>query len=344
MDVGIVGLANSGRTTVFRALLAHRAPKASGERHAGGAIGTIHVPDPRLEQLSELYHPKKTTPIEIRVHDLCPGREPSFATAEIEGMKRMDLLLLVIPGFADPDPEATRAAFDALLAELCLEDLAAVERRLARHPREKLGDAEKAALEATRAALEAERPALLAECKPEERLALRGYALVTDRPLIAVVNQPEDRAGAPPPEGLAKRASELAIPLLALSASLEAEMAELDPEDRQSFLAEYDVAEPAGPALTRAILDRGDLIPFYTVGEDECRAWPIRRGTVAREAAGKIHSDIERGFIRAEVVPFEELVAARGQMAEARKQGHLRLEGKDYVIQDGEVVHFRFNV
>ncbi len=344
MDVGIIGLANSGRTTVFRALLAHRAPKAAGGRHAGAALGSILVQEPRLERLAELFRPEKTTPVEIRVHDLCPSLERSFPTAEIEGMKRMDLLLLVVPAFADASPEASLAGFEQLLGELCLEDLAAVERRLARHPREKLGDTEKHALELAREALEVERPVVSLELREPERLALRGYALCTDRPLIGVRNTGEDEAGKALPADLAKRAAEAGIPLLALCASLEAEMAELAPEERSDFLAEYSVAEPASGAVTRAILERADLISFFTVGEDECRAWPIARGTPAREAAGKIHSDIERGFIRAEVVPFEELISLPGLMTEARKTGQLRLEGKDYRIEDGEIVHFRFNV
>ena len=344
MDVGIVGLAASGRSTVFRALLAHRAPAASGERHAAGAIGAIHVQDPRLERLAERFKPKKTTPVEIRIHDLCPSLEPSFPTSELEAMKRMDLLLLVLPAFADPEPKQTMDAFEKLLGELCLEDLAAVERRLSRHPREKLEANEKAALEKAQAALEAERPVGVSELTESERTALRGYSLITDRGLLVVRNTAEDLAGAAPPTELVERAQQISVPVLSLCATLEAEMADLAPEERPALLSEYGVEEAAGAALTRAALAQAKLIPFYTVGEDECRAWPIARGTSARSAAGKIHSDIERGFIRAEVVSYKALIAASGQMSEARKQGNLRLEGKEYQVQDGEIVHFRFNV
>ena len=344
MDVGITGLANSGRTTVFRALLAHRAPQGSGDRQAAAAVGTIHVRDPRLDRLAELFRPRKVTPVEIRVHDLCPSHDASFPTAEIEAMKRMDVLLLVIPAFADGSPAASIAGLDRLLGELCLEDLAAVERRLQRHPRERLEALEKQALETAAAALEAERPVGQAELSEPARRALRGYALLTDRPLIAVRNTAEDQAGAAPPEELPKHARDKGLRVLSLCASLEAEMAELSPEERAEFLAEYQVEEPAGAALIRAVLECADLISFFTVGDDECRAWPIPRGTPARSAAGKIHSDIERGFIRAEVVPFEELVALPGLMNEAKKKGVLRLEGKEYPICDGEIVHFRFNV
>ena len=344
MDLGIAGLPGSGRTTVFRALLAHRAPQAAGERHGAAAVGTIHVQDPRLDQLAERFSPQKVTPAEIRVHDLCPSLEPSFPTAEIEAMKRVDMLLLVVPAFADPSPAATVSGFDKLLADLCIEDLAAVERRLERHPREKLEAAEKAALEQAAKVLEAERPLGSAELDQSARRALRGYALLTDRPLIAVRNTSEADAGTPVPEEFARRTAECGIAALSLCAPLEAEMAELPVEERAEFLAEFGVGEPAGAAVTRAVLTGADLIPFFTVGEDECRSWPIARGTGARAAAGKIHSDIERGFIRAEVIGSEELLALPGLMNEAKKKGVLRLEGKDYVIRDGEVVHFRFNV
>ena len=344
MDLGIAGLPGSGRTTVFRALLAHRAPQAAGDRHGPAAVGTIHVQDPRLDRLAERFSLQKVTPVEIRVHDLCPSLETSFPTAEIEAMKRVDVLLLVVPAFADPSPAATVAAFEKLLADLCIEDLAAVERRLERHPREKLPAAEKAALEQAAAVLESERPVSSAELDQTARRALRGYALLTDRPLIAVRNTSEADAGAPLPEEFAKRATERGIPALSLCAPLEAEMAQLPAEERAEFLAEYGVGDPAGAAITRAVLATADLISFFTVGDDECRAWPITRGMAARTAAGKVHSDIERGFIRAEVIDSEELLALPGLMNEARKKGVLRLEGKDYVIRDGEVVHFRFNV
>ncbi len=344
MDIGVVGLAGSGRSTVFQALLAQRARGETGERHASGAIGTIYVPDPRLDRLCELFQPKKKTPIEIRIHDLCPSLEPSFPTGEIEGMKRMEVLLLVIPAFADPAPEAWVTALDRLMGELCLEDLAAIERRLKRAVREKIRDQEKEALEIAQMTLEKEHPIYAAELDEEQRNALRGYAFVTDRPMIAVLNVAEEQAGKPVPAGLTARADEYRLAILSLSAALEAEMSDLPAEEQADFLAEYGVTEPAGGALTRALLERCDIIPFFTVGEDECRAWAIERGIAAKAAAGKIHSDIERGFIRAEVIGYDEFHTLDGGLAEAKKLGKLRLEGKEYVVQDGDIVHYRFNV
>lgn len=309
-----------------------------------GAVGAIHVPDRRLDILTRRFRPQKKTPIEIRVHDLCPSLEPSFPTAEIEAMKRMDVLLCVLPGFTDASEQALIGELNSLLGELCLQDLLAVERRLERARKEKLEDIERGALEVAREALNAEGPVRLAPLSDVQRQALRGYALITERPMIALVNLAEDAVGTPAPAGLRERAEACGMSVQTLCATLEAEMAELPADERAAFLAEYGVSESTGSAVTRSVLECGDIIPFFTVGEDECRAWPIARGTSAREAAGKIHSDIARGFIRAEVVAFDDLEPLQGGLTEARKLGKLRLEGKDYVIRDGEIVHFRFNV
>jgi ribosome-binding ATPase YchF (GTP1/OBG family) len=342
MDVGIVGVPGSGRTTLFLALLALRAPKdAAGRR---GAIGTIQVRDPRLDRLAERLQPERVVPIEFRIHDLCTSLDSSFPTAEVEGMKRMDGLLLVVPAFLDPTADASQRELDRLVSDLCLEDLAAVERRLERAKKEKIEDAAREALERARGVFECERPLYTAEIPAADRETLQNYSLVTDRPWIAVRNVGEAEAGAPVPSGLRARGEAVGCPVLSLCATLEAETAELSPDERAEFLREYGVSEPAGAAVTRAMLERADRISFFTVVQDECRAWAIPRGTEARKAAGRIHTDMERGFIRAEVIPFEEWEALPGGLGEARKLGKLRLHGKDYVIQDGDIVHFRFNV
>jgi ribosome-binding ATPase YchF (GTP1/OBG family) len=343
MDVGIVGPPAAGRTTVFRALLAHRAPRQAGGRSASGSVGTILVQDPRLDRLAERFRPRKVTPVEIRVHDVCPSLEPAFPKEEIEAMKRLDQLLLVVPAFADPSPEASLAALGHVLEELCLDDLALVERRLKFASRDKLEERAREALGAAESALGEARP-IGSALPPPLREILADFGLATNRPMIAIRNVAEDRAAAPPPAALAERVGELGLPLLSLCASLEAEMAELPDEDRNALLAEYGIGEPAGAAVTRALLARADIITFFTIGEEECRACPIARGTTARSAAGKVHSDMERGFIRAEVIGFDELERLPGGLTEAKKVGKLRLEGKDYVVQDGDVVHVRFNV
>jgi hypothetical protein len=327
---------------VFRALLAHRAPQAGAG--SASAVGAIAVQDPRLERLAELFRPRKTTPIEIRVHDLCPSLEREFSSAELEAMKRMDELLLVLGAFADPSSEAAVRELDRLVGELVFADLAQVERRLKAASREKLAETTREVLERVQAGLEAERPVYAMELSGPQREAIRGYAFVTDRPFAVLLNVGEAFVGRPPPEALAKRCAELGMPLRALCGSLEAEMAALPAAEREAFLASFGVAESAGAAVTRLVLERADVIPFFTVGEDECRAWPIARGTTARRAAGRVHSDIERGFIRAEVIAYDVLEPLGGDLGEARKRGLLRVEGKDYVVRDGEIVHFRFNV
>jgi ribosome-binding ATPase len=344
MDVGVVGRPGSGRTTVFRALLAQRAPRASGEKGGSASVGTIQIADPRLTRLAELFKPRKVTPIEIRVHDLCPSLEPSFPAAEREAMKRVDALVLVAPGFLDPSPESARRAFEDLVDEFCLEDLAAVEKRLSRASREPLDEQTRTTLERAARELEASRPVFCTTFSEPEQRVLRNYSLITSRPFVCAYNVAEDQAGTGVPDALQKRTSSIDVPALALSGSLEAEMADLPESERLSFLREYGVSRPAGEALARTLVERADLIPFYTVGEDECRAWSITRGTLAKGAAGKIHSDIERGFIRAEVIGYTELEGLKGDLVAARKAGKLRLEGKDYAVQDGDIVHFRFNV
>jgi ribosome-binding ATPase YchF (GTP1/OBG family) len=330
---------------VFRALLAHRSSaRPEGGRAASSQIGQIQVRDPRLDQLASWFRPQKTTPIEIELHDLCSSLEPSFPTAELEAMKRMDVLIVVVPLFAESSPSAALSALERVLGELWLEDLAAIERRLKRAQRERMEALEQGALAKAQAALENEQPIRTAELSDVERRAIKGYSFLSDRPWIVVANQSEEAAGKPAPAELVERAARLGAPALALCAALEAEMASLPVEERAAFLSEYGVQEPAGAAVTRAVIERGQLIPFFTVGEDECRAWSIARGTLARGAAGRIHSDIERGFIRAEVISYDDLAPLRGNLAEARRLGKMRLESKEYVVQDGDVIHFRFNV
>lgn len=343
MDVGIVGPPRSGRTTVFRALLAQRTPQATGSR-GSPSVGTIHVRDPRLDRLAALASRERVVPVEIRIHDLSSSLEEGFSTAEVEQMKRMDVLLLVIPAFVDPEPSASLAALERLVSDLCLLDLSAIEERLDRGRREKMSDAASQALEHARSVLEEGRPLFVAELLPTDREELRSYALVTQRPWVVVRNVAEPQAADPLPVELAARAAELGCTAVSLCAALEAETAALGPEERAELLRAYGIADPAGPSVTRAVLDGADRISFFTIGDDECRAWAIPRGTTARSAAGKVHTDMERGFIRAEVLAFEEFEKLRGRLAEARKTGRLRLEGKDYVVRDGDVVRFRFNV
>jgi hypothetical protein len=227
--------------------------------------------------------------------------------------------------------------------ELILADLAVLERRLERLRKEKGKEQEAALIERCRAALDAETPLRRVDLSEAEERALSGFGLLSRVPLLALLNVGEDAlAGGLPPQ-IAEQLGREGIPGLALCAQIEMEIAALDAEDRAPFLADLGLAESARERFIQAAYRLLDLISFLTTGEDEVRAWPIRKGTPAVRAAGKIHSDIERGFIRAEVVAYDDFIQ-HGSEAKCREAGKLRLEGKEYVVRDGDIIHFRFNV
>ncbi|MBE3589252.1 MAG: redox-regulated ATPase YchF [Firmicutes bacterium] len=354
MQLGLLGLPATGKSTLFRLLTG--VDPAGRER----PVGVAPVPDRRLEVLAEMFHPKKVTPAALQLTEL-PGFVPGEADRArlnefFEGVRKSDALLLVVRAFDDPAVPFVKEALDPardvreLEEDLLLADLERVETvaaRLAKNHR-RSADEERVLgiLQRCREALEAERPLRELGIAEDELAALRGYALLTVKPVIVAVNVGEEhlRSGDyPGREALEAYAAERSLVLVTFSAAVEAEIAELEPEERAAFLAEYGLEAPGVERLARAAYAAMGLISFLTAGEDEVRAWPIRRGTPAREAAGKIHSDIARGFIRAEVVAFEDLVRC-GSLKRAREEGLLRLEGKDYVVQDGDVISFRFNV
>jgi GTP-binding protein YchF len=232
---------------------------------------------------------------------------------------------------------------EAFATELVLADLAVVEKRLERLRKEKGHERERALLERIVPALESGTPLRRLGLAPEELSQLAGFAFLSLRPLLIVLNVAEGQAAAPLPPEVAERAHAEGAEALVLSARVEAELEEIEPAERAAFLAELGLAASARERFIRASYTLLDLISFLTGGEDECRAWPIRRGTTALKAAGKVHSDIERGFIRAEVIAYEDFVRL-GSEARCREAGKLRLEGKDYVVRDGDIIHFRFAV
>jgi ribosome-binding ATPase YchF (GTP1/OBG family) len=197
--------------------------------------------------------------------------------------------------------------------------------------------------ESRKSVLESARPLRSLSVSELDRVALRGYGFLTDRPLLVALNRSEDRAAEPMPEQMASRLEDLSSAGLVLSASVEAEIAALQPDEQAAFLADLGVTEPALSRFIRAAYGLLDLISFFTVGPDEVRAWPIRRGTHARQAAGVIHSDLERGFIRAEVIPYDVFMKYGSEHA-VKETGHLQIEGKDYIVSDGDILHIRFNV
>jgi GTP-binding protein YchF len=358
MKAGLIGLPAVGKSTLFQLLTGAPAPAGGGRPEP--RVGVARVPDARVDKLAEMYNPKKKTQATIEFVDV-PGvaKGEGGALVDLPALRGVDALVHVVRAFESdvvPHPEGTVDPLrDAriLELELILADLGAVERRLERleaniKKANKADDvAERAVFLKMKEALEAERPLRELELGDEERKRLRQYSLLSEKPVVVVVNMgEEDVRGAAAyleSSGLSALAARPGFALCPVAAPIEAEMAQLAPEDARSFREDLGVAEPGLDRVVRAAYALLGLISFLTSGEDECRAWTIPRGTRAQQAAGTIHSDIERGFIRAEVVAFDDLVAA-GSIAACRERGTLRLEGKDYLVRDGDVINFRFNV
>jgi GTP-binding protein YchF len=315
MKLGIIGLVGSGRRTLFSALTGNSAQGGSG-------IGSVKVPDVRLDWLSALYSPKKTTPASVEfVLPLSNDRS---------ALRQADALVHIVSCFDGSDPLENIVNLNT---ELLLSDIESVEKRVERAKKNAKGDkkyqAEADTLTALLAHLSAEKPArTFSEQVPE---------LLTGTPIIYVANYDEESYKA---HGDLTFNGQTAIPVCA---KLESELQELEPEERAPFLEDLGINETGQYALLRSSYSLLGLMSFLTSGKDEVRAWTIKHGTKAPQAAGKIHSDIERGFIRAELVAFEDLKAC-GDMAAAKEKGLVRLEGKEYIMKDGDVVNFRFNV
>jgi len=346
MKVGLVGFAGSGKTTVFNTMTGLSVPVGYG---AELRLGTVKVPDERIDTLSGIFSPKKTTYAEIVFCDV-PGEHGAdhkgLSRKALQQIRDQDVLCLVLRAFPNPalDAAADPAAdLEAFHTECILADLEIVERRLDRAKKDKPDALELAAFETMKATLESERPIRALPRDALRREYLRGYGLLTERPLLVALNRAEDEAAEPMPAAMAARLSELHAAGLVLSASVEAEIARMEQADRGAFLEDLGLGESALTRFIRTAYGLLDLVSFFTVGEDEVRAWPIRRGTPARQAAGRIHSDLERGFIRAEVTPYD-VFMQYGSEAGVREAGRLQIEGKDYVVADGDILSIRFNV
>lgn len=347
MKIGIVGFPHSGRTTVFNALTGLHAAVGGYSDPSKPNLGTIKVPDARIDRLSEIFSPRKTTYAEVVFVDF-PGGERGgvLDQATLVQMRDADALVQVVRGFADPSlPDAPDAVRDiqAFQSELVLADLAILEKRAERLRKEKGKEQEAELVERCKAALEAETPLRRVDLSAADERALSGFGLLSRLPMMVVVNVGESEAAAALSDAARAALDAAGLTGIAMCAQIEMEIAGLDAADRSGFLADLGLSEPARDRFIQAAYGLLDLISFLTSGEDEVRAWPIRRGTTAVRAAGKIHSDIERGFIRAEVVAFDDFVRL-GSDAKCREAGKLRLEGKEYVVADGDIIHFRFNV
>jgi hypothetical protein len=307
-------------------------------------LGVIKVPDERIDRLSRIFQPKKTTYAEIRFTDFPPnpGKDILKAGSELlVQMREVEAIALVLRDFgleADPLRE-----LGDLLSEMILADLVVVENRLAKIGKEKGREQERPLLERCRKALEDETSLRTISFSPEEESLISGFGFLSRKPLLALFNTSDERAGQALSPAYEEELKRRGISGMALAGKLEMEIAHLNEADREIFLKEIGIAEPARARFIRVSYQLLDLISFFTTGKDEVKAWTITRGTPARKAAGKIHSDIERGFIRAEVIPYEDFIAL-GSEVKCKEAGKLRLEGKDYVVQDGDIVHFRFNL
>jgi ribosome-binding ATPase len=359
MKIAIIGLPNSGKTTVFNALTrgtAETAAYSSGQIEPN--LATVRVPDRRLQVLSEMFSPKKITPADVQYVDVggLGGGEKGagLPPALLNYIGGADALLHVARAFEDdavPHPDGgvdVARDVEAVDLELAFSDLAIIERRLQRLAGEigkmaakdrELRIAERDLLVRLQETLEGGTPIRDVELADEEERLIRGYQFLTLKPLLVLLNIGEAQLQAPPQIAYPHRRSGV----VALCGKIEAELAQLEDEDARTFMDDLGIAEPARDRVIALSYELLGLMSFLTAGPDEVRAWTIRRGTPAVEAAGAIHSDIQRGFIRAEIVPYEDLVRAGG-MPEAKKQGTVRLEGKQYIVQDGDVCHFLFNI
>jgi GTP-binding protein YchF len=365
MELALIGLAKSGKTTVFNALTGG---KAETSLFAGGKvepnIAVVKVPDPRVDKLAEIYQPKKVTYATVKYVDVAGiGREsdsPEKGVPEalLQFVSRADALIAVIRGFEDPVHGAPRIASDVetVHLELVFSDLAKVETRLQKLEKTlpklsgKERDTQQFEMDVLRKIhpfLQENRPIRAAGLEPEEEKAIRGFQFLTAKPIMFLLNVGESDL----PRG-EELVTQMKVPGITdqprtstawLAGEIEMEIAQLEGEDREAFLRDYNIERPAAERIIAMSYELLGYISFLTVGPDEVRAWTIPAGALAPQAAGTIHSDFERGFIRAEVVHFDELIRC-GSFANAKKQGICRLEGKSYVVKDGDVINFLFSV
>jgi GTP-binding protein YchF len=359
LRAALIGFPSSGKTTLFQLMTSARdAPKGKGDVN----IGISRVPDARLDALTAMYNPRKRVPATVEFTDIiAPARATAQALVDVAGYKNADALVHVVHAFRDESVPHPSGSIDpardtqAMEDELILADLGVAERRLERIEKD-LKKGRSAELEKERdlvrrcqAALEEGTPLRALELAGDDLKRLRGFQFLSAKPLLLVINLDEADLGkvgsaidrAAESTGLTAFLARAGTRAVALCAKIELEISQLDGADATAFLSDLGLSESGLDRVIRTSYDLLGYISFFTVGEDECRAWSIARGTHAQAAAGEIHTDIQRGFIRAEVVAYQTLTA-RGSMAACRDHGEVRLEGKEYVVQDGDIINFRF--
>ena len=364
MKLGIVGLPNVGKSTLFNAITNAGAQSANYPFCTiEPNIGVVAVPDQRLDRLAEMYHPEKYTPATIEFVDIAglvrgASKGEGLGNKFLANIREVDAIVHVVRCFVNDDIVHVEGSIDpkrdieTINLELILSDMEVLDRRIEKT--QKLMKADKKYQEEydffqrVREALDAGKSARSVECTPEEAELLSTVSLLTNKPVIYAANVSEnDFKGGIENNPYFKQVKEIAdsehAGVLPISAEIEAEIAGMDPEEKELFLADMGLEESGLDRLINACYSLVGLISYLTAGQPEVRAWTIKKGTKAPQAAGKIHSDFERGFIRAEVISFDDLMAC-GSMTAAKEKGLVRSEGKDYVMKDGDIVLFRFNV
>ena len=360
LRAALIGFPSSGKTTLFQLMTsAKEAPRGKGDVN----IGISKVPDARLDILTAMYNPRKRVPATVEFTDMIAGsRTGAQALVDVVGYKNADALVHVVRAFRDASVAHPSGSVDpardaqAMEDELILADLGVAERRVERIEKDlKKGksaelDKERDLVQRCRAALEEGKPLRALDLSGADLKLLRGFQFLSAKPLLLVINLDEAdlaEVGARVETAAEKTgltsflASHSATRAVALCAKIELEIAQLEGDDAKAFLSDLGLAESGLDRVIRTSYDLLGYMSFFTVGEDECRAWSIARGTPAQLAAGEIHSDIARGFIRAEVVAYDALTS-RGSMAACRDHGEVRLEGKEYTVRDGDIINFRF--